>query len=198
MVTKAKQTEYTKQTEQMINFMANTLANIEHDLKRVKTILHKLQTINPYDEATWDILQEAKKAINPNDLKTYSDEDVEVVEGLFNGYFMVGADQKKYPVPLNYSSKTKLVSGDKLKLKVHKDGKLIYKLIGPVERKHQKAVISLGEDGKYIALTDEGKTYFLNQAAVSYFKAIPGDELYIITNVDETSTFAALEAVIKK
>jgi hypothetical protein len=34
---------------------------------------------------------------------------VEVIEGLFDGYFMIGADQKKYPVPMNYSSKTKLI-----------------------------------------------------------------------------------------
>ena len=40
---------------------------------------------------------------------------------------MIGADQKKYPVPMNYSSKTKLIPGDTLKLKVMPDGKFIYK-----------------------------------------------------------------------
>ena len=41
--------------------------------------------------------------------KAYKDEDAEVVEGIFDGYYMVGADQKKYPVPMNYSSKSKLI-----------------------------------------------------------------------------------------
>ena len=44
------------------------------------------------------------------ELKTYKDEEnLEIVEGKFDGYFMIGGNQKKYPVPLNYSSKTKLV-----------------------------------------------------------------------------------------
>lgn len=107
------------------------------------------------------------------DLSSYSEEGAEVIEGLFDGYFMVGVDQKKYPVPMNYSSKTKLVPGDKLKLKVMNDGKFIYKLIQPVDRKHLKAILSKTDDNKFTANTDDGKIYFLNQAAVSFFKGVP-------------------------
>jgi hypothetical protein len=123
---------------------------------------------------------------------------MQVVEWLFDGYFMVWSDQKKYPVPLNYASKTKLVPGDILKLKILTDGKFVYKLIRPVERKHVRAVLSKTDDNKFIAVTDDSKTYFLNQAAVTFFKWKASDELYIVTNADGSGSFAAIEAIIKK
>ena len=92
---------------------------------------------------------------------------MEVIEGIFDGYYMIGANQMKYPVPLNYSSKTKLIPGDILKLKVLSDGKFIYKLIKPAERKHLRAILSKNDENKYTAHTEDGKVYFLNQAAVS-------------------------------
>ena len=65
---------------------------------------------------------------------------------------MTGTDQKKYPVPLNYSSKTKLVPGDILKLKILEDGKFVYKLIQPIERKHIRATLSKTDDNKFPGL----------------------------------------------
>jgi len=109
---------------------------------------------------------------------------------------MVGTDKKKYPVPLNYSSKTKLIPGDVLKLRIMEDGKLIYKLIGQANRKFIKATLSKTDDNKFTALTDEGKMYFLNQAAVTYFKGKTGDELAIIINGDNIGDCAAIEALI--
>ena len=47
-------------------------------------------------------------------------------------------------------------------------------------------------------MTEEGNAYFLNQAAVTFFKGKPGDELYILTNAMEEAGFAAIEAIIKK
>jgi hypothetical protein len=129
---------------------------------------------------------------------SYSEEGVEVIEGVFDGYFMVGGDQKKYPVPMNYSSKTKLIPGDVLKLKVMLDGKFVYKLIKPADRKHLRAILSKTDENKFTANTDDGKIYFLNQAAVTFFKGAPGDELYIIVNEKDKGSFAAIEAIIKK
>ncbi|MBP6257105.1 hypothetical protein KA405_05400 [Patescibacteria group bacterium] len=98
---------------------------------------------------------------------------------------MIGADKKKYPVPMNYSSKSKLIPGDVLKLRVMQDGKLIYKLIGQADRTFIKATLSKAEDtGKFTAISDDGKVYFLNQAAVTYFKGNTGDEMSIIVNAD--------------
>jgi hypothetical protein len=45
-----------------------------------------------------------------------------VIEGTFDGQNMVGSDEKLYPVPANYASKSKLVQGDGLKLTIGDDG----------------------------------------------------------------------------
>jgi hypothetical protein len=50
------------------------------------------------------------------------------------------------------------------------NGQFVYKLIKPIERKHIRALLSKTDDNKYTAVTDDGKTYFLNQAAVTFFK----------------------------
>lgn len=123
----------------------------------------------------------------------------QVVYGVFDGYFMVGEDTKKYPVPVNYSSKSKLIPGDKLKLSITHNGQLLYKLIEPCERKHIKAVLSKTEDdaNKFIALTTDGEVYNLNQAAVTFFKGHPGDEIYIIVNKYGTGNYAAIEAIVQ-
>jgi len=189
--------ELVEKHNQMIQFVKNTISGIETDLKRVKIVLNKLSKFDPKNpESLSD--RELEDTIWTGDLKAYKEDDVQVVEGKFDGYFMIWADQKKYPVPLNYSSKTKLVPWDVLKLKILDNGQFIYKLISPVERKHIRATLSMTEENKYTAVTDDGKTYFLNQAAVTFFKWKPGDELYILTNEKNDGGFAAIEAVIKK
>lgn len=189
--------EVLEKHNQMLEFIKNTLGTIENDIKRVKLVIAKL---SQFDPANPESLNEKIEGVEMNqELKTYKDEEnLEVVEWKFDGYFMIGANQKKYPVPLNYSSKTKLVPGDILKLKITPDGKFIYKLINPAERKHVKSILSKTDDSKYIAVTEDGKNYFLNQAAVTFFKGKPGDELYILVNEKENASFAAIEAIIKK
>ncbi len=194
---KSSATELIEKHNQMIQFIKNTLSGIDTDLKRVKIVLNKLVKFDPNDAKSLND-KEIENTIGTEDLKSYTEEDVQIVEGTFDGYFMIGADQKKYPVPLNYSSKTKLVPGDILKLKILDNGQFVYKLIKPIERKHIRALLSKTDDNKYTAVTDDGKTYFLNQAAVTFFKWRPGDELYILTNDKEEAGFAAIEAVIKK
>lgn len=189
--------EVLEKHQQMLEFIKNTLGTIENDIKRIKLVIAKLSQFDPTNPES---LNEKIEGIEMNqELKTYKDEEnLEVVEWKFDGYFMIGANQKKYPVPLNYSSKTKLVPWDVLKLKITPDGKFIYKLINPAERKHVKSILSKTDDSKYIAVTEDGKNYFLNQAAVTFFKGKPGDELYILVNEKENASFAAIEAIIKK
>jgi len=67
-----------------------------------------------------------------------------------------------------------------------------------VERKHVRAILSMTDENKFTAVTDDGKRYFLNQAAVTFFKGKPGDELFILINEKDKGGFAAIEAVIKK
>ncbi len=194
---KVSNDELLEKHNQMIQFVKNTISGIETDLKRVKLVLSKLSKFDPKDpESLMD--KEMEDTIWSSDLKSYKEDDAQIVEWKFDGYFMIGADQKKYPVPLNYSSKTKLVPGDVLKLKILENWQFVYKLIKPVERKHIRSTLSMTDDNKFTAVTDDGKTYFLNQAAVTFFKGKPGDELYILTNEKNDEGFAAIEAVIKK
>ena len=183
--------------QQMINFLWNEISSVEVRLKKIRIILDQLVNFDPKDVKSL-ISKEWDDMIGNAELSAYSEDGVEVIEWLFDGYFMVGADQKKYPVPMNYSSKTKLIPWDTLKLKVMPDGKFIYKLIKPADRKHLRAILSRTDDNKFTAVTDEGTVYFLNQAAVTFFKWTPGDELYIIINEKDKGSFAAIEAIIKK
>lgn len=184
--------------KQMVHFLQNMINDIEMDLKRAKLILDQLVIYDHKKPQSLDAFVAKENLMPTQGLESYEEDDAQVVEGLFDGYFMIGNDQKKYPVPLNYSSKTKLVPGDVLKLKIMADGKFVYKLIRPAERLHCKAILSKTEENKYIAITEDRKTYFLNQAAVTFFKGKPGDELYVVINSDGSGGFAALEAVIKK
>jgi len=184
---------------QMVMFVQNIINNVEMDIKRMKLVLGQLAKFDPNNPESLQWHQEEiNKAMWNESLKSYKDEDAEVVEWVFDWYFMIWKDQKKYPVPLNYSSKTKLVPGDVLKLKIMSDGKFIYKLINPIERRHMRALLSKTDENKFISVTDDWKTFFLNQAAVTFFKGKPWDELYIVTNKDEDGWFAAIEAIIKK
>ncbi len=190
--------ELMKNYQQLLQFAQNSLVAAEMQLKRVKLTLDQLSAFNPENPESLAAYLEEAKAKSPEELKNYQEEDGEVVEGIFDGYYMVGADQKKYPVPMNYSSKSKLIPGDVMKLKILPEGKLVFKLIKPAERKHLRAILSKTEDNKFTANTDDGKIYFLNQAAVSFHAGTPGDELYIIVNDKDEAMFAAIEAIIKK
>lgn len=189
--------ELMKKHQQMINFIRNEISNVEVELKKMKVVLDQLINFDPLDPKSLASL-DWQDSMGSQELSTYSEEGMEIIEGIFDWFFMVWADQKKYPVPMNYSSKTKLIPWDTLKLKVMADGKFIYKLIKPADRKHLKAILSRTDDNKFTAVTEEWTVYFLNQAAVTFFKGTPGDELYIIINEKDKGSFAAIEAIIKK
>lgn len=194
-----KTDELLQKHTQMLQFTQNLLSEMEMNIKRCKLVIKQLTNFDPANPDSLNVADKAiQESVGKQSVALQDDDGGEVVEGKFDGYFMVGNDQKKYPVPLNYSSKTKMVPGDQLKLKIMDDGKFIYKLIQPAERKHIRAILSKTDENKYIAMTDEGKMFFLNQAAVTFHKGRPGDELYIVTNKDESGGFAAIEAVIKK
>jgi hypothetical protein len=47
--------------------------------------------------------------LDTNGLHSYKSGQDKIVEGVFTGEEMLGADGNKYPVPVNYASKSKLV-----------------------------------------------------------------------------------------
>ncbi len=117
-----------------------------------------------------------------------------VIEGVFDGQNMIGPDGKTYPVPANYSSKSKLVQGDILKLTIADDGTFIYKQIGPVPRKKVIGTVEQ-KNGQYFIKVDE-KEYRVLLASVTYFKAQAGDQVTAVIPEDDTAEWAAIEAAI--
>lgn len=117
-----------------------------------------------------------------------------VVEGVFDGKDMIGPDKRKYPVPANYASKSKLVAGDVLKLTITEDGSYIYKQIGPVERR--KMIGTLTQEGNQYRVMASGKAYNVLLASVTYFKAQPGDQVSIILPEGEEAEWAAVDNLV--
>ena len=117
-----------------------------------------------------------------------------IIEGSFDGQNMHGPDEKVYPVPANYASKSKLVQGDILKLTIADDGSFIYKQIGPIDRKKLIGTLQL-KDGQY-TVEAQGKPYRVLFASVSYFRAQPGDQVTIVVPKDGEADWAAIEAAL--
>lgn len=121
-----------------------------------------------------------------------------IIEGVFNGEFMVGSDGKEYSIPPNYASKSKLVEGDILKLTITKNGSFIYKQIGPIDREKLKAVLLQDEiTGDWYAVSDS-RRWKLITASVTYFRGQPGDEVVVLIPKNSKSLWAAVENIIKR
>lgn len=120
-----------------------------------------------------------------------------VIEGVFDGQHMIGADGKQYLVPPNYASKSKLVEGDMMKLSITPQGAFIYKQIGPIGRKRLMGTLTIDEASLWHA-TDGVHSWRLLTAAVTYFKGKAGDEVIIFIPSDAPSKWAAVENIIPK
>lgn len=154
----------------------------EAGLKSAKQILEKL------------VPERASRSTSYTELEAREEGDTQIVEGMFDGQNMIGPNEKMYPVPANYASKSKLLEGDKLKLTVMPNGSFLYKQIEPRPRKQIKGTL-IKEDGIFKVLT-ANKTYKVLLASVTYYKGNVGDEVSVIVPEDESSTWATIEAVI--
>lgn len=127
-----------------------------------------------------------------------TDQGSVIIEGVFDGQNMVGPDGKIYSVPANYASKSKLVEGDLLKLTISANGSFIYKQIGPVERDRLVGVLIKDEQSEDFKVMSQGRIYKVLLASITYFKAELGDEVVILVPKGSSSTWSAVENVIKK
>lgn len=162
----------------------------------------ELQTIRQFLDSAENNIRQAKNILFSSEInnKVSSlkvEEDGKVIEGIFDGEEMIGPDKKKYPVPSNYASKSKLVPGDLLKMTIAENGNFLFKQIGPVERKKIVGELEEISKGKFI-VNAEGKKYSVLYASVTYFKAGNKDKVTIIVPEKEESGWAALENVIEK
>ncbi len=166
--------------------------NAEKSLKNAKKILR-------------DVLEEHGLSLNDDDinidldtkwLTSYSSDDFKIVEWVFTWDEMLWVDEHKYPVPVNYASKSRLVQWDRLKLTIEPSGRMLYKQIKPIERESKVGLLTK-EQWKYQVIS-EWLTYNVLTAAVTHFKAEIWDSVSIIVPTWKQANFAAIESVIPK
>ena len=117
------------------------------------------------------------------------------IEGVFDGQAMVGEDGIRYAVPENYASKSKLVEGDMLKLMIAPNERYVFKQIGPVERRRLAGTFNIDASTQEpVVVCGEG-VYKVLAASVTYFKAVPGDDVVVLVPDGGSSAWAAIERV---
>lgn len=161
----------------------------EKSLKNAKKLLKEM-----LEEENIDLGSDVE--LETGGLNKYNSGTDKIIEGVFTGEEMLGADSNKYPVPVNYASKSKLVQGDKLKLTIEASGKMLYKQILPIERESKVGLLTK-DQGKYQVVAD-GVAYNVLTAAVTHFKGEIGDSISILLPKGKKATFGAIEMVIPK
>jgi len=164
------------------------IESAESNLRSAKQILNELA-----GHKSKDIFTKMAKEL---DSEVKDEEGSKIIEGVFNGETMTDSDEKEYPVPANYASKSKLIPGDILKLTIRTDGAYLYKQIGPIERKNLIGTLTY-EDGEYKVIA-EGKAYKVLLASVTYFKGEVGDNVSLIVPELEESDWGAIENILPK
>lgn len=164
------------------------LENAQSSLKTASTMLRELTGIG-------DISHE-RHALRASRTAPTSPANGRIIEGIFDGQNMIDSSSQSYPVPANYASKSKLVEGDGMKLRITDEGKFIYKQISPIDRRIVKGVL-IQEDGQYKVLS-EGKAYRVLLASVTFYRAEVGDQVTILLPSGQVAIWATIEAVLPK
>lgn len=126
-----------------------------------------------------------------------SSEEGQVIEGVFDGQNMVGPDEKKYSVPANYASKSKLVEGDSLKLTITPDGSFVYKQIKLLDRDRIVGDLIIDEATNEYRVLANSKSYKVLSASVTYYRGEAGDKATILVPKGRESSWAAVENIFK-
>lgn len=118
-----------------------------------------------------------------------------VIEGVFTGNKMMGADGKEYDISPNYASKSKLVEGDFLKLTITPQGKFFFKQIGPVKRTTVIGEAWYDTDLHQWFIIHEQHRYKLLLACATFYKIIPGQRVTILVPEDGGNTWTTIERI---
>ena len=173
-------------TKTRVSAIKDFIESAEKSIKNAKKLLKEVIE----DE---NITLDSEISFDTKWLNKYKSGDSKIVEWVFTGEEMLGIDGKKYPIPVNYSSKSKLVQGDKMKLTIDENGKMMYKQILPIERDTLTGLLTQ-EKWKFQVVAD-WVTYNVLTAAVTHFKGNIGDSIVILVPKWKNATFAAIEAI---
>lgn len=172
----------------------------------------QLQHLQQLVESAYLALKEARAMMEPGQERSFlptfqtstsaepkviTSNDGTIVQGQFDGREMIGEDGKRYSVPANYASKSKLVEGDQLKLTIKHDGSFLFKQIGPIERKRIKGILLHDDESDQYHVLAENHSYRVLTASVTYFKGQPQDEAIILVPKDKPCVWAAVEHILK-
>jgi hypothetical protein len=168
------------------------LESLEHDVRTLRGML--AGTAEPFSSHSPSSLQGFMTPASHSVGQFYGEDDG--VEGAFDGERMVDTNGKSYQVPPNYASKSKLIEGDPLKLYIGADGKYVYKQLGPVERRNVGGVLRM-EGNHYVVDSDEGHTYGILTACVTYYMALysikVGDRVMIMIPATGQARWAVID-----
>lgn len=167
---------------------------MDKDDKKLAQIRNLLDEVEEKVETVKRILFEKVYQDQAESLEISRNGDSTIIEGVFDGENMIDKNGCKYTVPANYSSKSKLVAGDNLKLTITSDGTFIFKQIGPTDRK--RLIGKLNKNGDKWQVVCDGKKFNVLQASVTYFKAKDGDKLTIIAPKIGECDWVAIENLI--
>lgn len=120
------------------------------------------------------------------------------IEGVFDGEYMVGEDGRKYLIPPNYASKSKLVEGDLLRLIITDAGRFIFKQKGPIDRQRLMGTLIFDEERDEWGVAANNTTFRILAASVTYYKGEVGDEVVLLVPKNAPSAWAAVENIIKR
>ena len=174
-------------TETNTDRIARLIENIEGDLRDLRQLV------------LGDCVSEASSFTPHGFMQIAQNPEDESIEGIFDGERMIDASGKSYQVPPNYASKSKLVEGDPLKLYITHEGKYVYKQLGPVERYTVPGTLRM-EGNHYVVDTDEGQTYSILTACVTYYMSLfntkPGDRVMLMLPSDRMTKWGVIDNVI--
>lgn len=167
----------------------------EKQIKRLRSLIQEAEmSLAAAKELLISILGDGETIAAPRDT-VVSNLEGKVIEGVFDGQIMIDQEGKNYPVPANYASKSKLVEGDIMKLTITKDGKFLYKQIGPVERKTVIGTLTHHDDKYFVEVS--GREYEVLYASVTYFRLREGAQVAVIIPANnENANWAAVEAAL--
>ena len=119
----------------------------------------------------------------------------EVTEGVFNGLNMIGADGQEHAVPPNYASKSKLVEGDLMNVRLAPDGRRIFKQIQMIERVRMAGQLGFNEAGREWYAECDGRQYKILTASITFYHAQAGDIAYFLVPKSGESTWGAMDGI---